>query len=97
MICALLLAVTIPTWIAVLGTIALILLACYTLAGIFGPSPDYRIESGNELPANVSTAEGSTSPHKGIQSSQLSRLPPVTSNEERRLPLQNSIPKEIEY
>lgn len=56
MICALLFAVTIPTWIAVFGTIALVLLASYTLAGIFGPSPDYRIESGDKIPANDSDA-----------------------------------------
>ncbi|HXS13042.1 MAG TPA: phospholipase D-like domain-containing protein [Acidobacteriaceae bacterium] len=56
MICALLLAVTVPTWVAVLGVIALVLIAAYMLAGIFGPSPDYKIESGNELAANGSDA-----------------------------------------
>ncbi len=53
-ICALLFAVTVPTWVAVFGLIALLLIAAYMLAGIFGPSPDYKIESGNELPANNS-------------------------------------------
>ena len=53
-ICALLFAVTVPTWVAVFGVIALVLIAAHMLAGIFGPSPDYKIESGNELPANNS-------------------------------------------
>ncbi len=54
MICALLFAVTVPTWVAVFGVIALVLLAAYMLAGIFGPSPNYDIASRNELPANAS-------------------------------------------
>jgi cardiolipin synthase len=55
-ICALLFAVTVPTWVAVLGVIALVLIAAYMLAGIFGPSPDYRIASSDQLPANGSNA-----------------------------------------
>jgi cardiolipin synthase len=44
----------VPTWIAVLGIIALILLAAYTLAGVFGPSPQYDITCRDQLPANDS-------------------------------------------
>lgn len=53
-ICALLLAVTVPTWVAVFGLIALLLIAAYMLAGIFGPSPNYDIVCRDELPANDS-------------------------------------------
>src|SRR6201996_768359 len=53
---ALLFAVTVPTWVAVLGVIALVLIAAYMLAGIFGPSPDYKISSRDQLPANDSDA-----------------------------------------
>ena len=56
MICTLLLVVTVPTWVAVFGVIALVLLAAYMLAGIFGPSPDYKIASRDQLPANDSDA-----------------------------------------
>jgi cardiolipin synthase len=55
-ICALLFAVTVPTWVAVLGVIALVLLAAYMLAGIFGPSPDYKLSSRDQLPGNGSDA-----------------------------------------
>jgi cardiolipin synthase len=49
-------AVAVPTGLAVLGTIALILLAAYTLAGIFGPMPRYQITCPADLPANDSPA-----------------------------------------
>jgi cardiolipin synthase len=49
-----LLAVTVPTWVAILGVIALALILAYMLAGIFGPSPNYQIASRDELPANDS-------------------------------------------
>ena len=53
---ALLLAVTVPTWVAVFGLIALVLIAAYMLAGIFGPSPNYDIVGRDQLPANHSDA-----------------------------------------
>ena len=53
-ICAPLFVVTVPTWVAVLGLIALILIAAYMLAGIFGPSPNYDIIGREQLPANHS-------------------------------------------
>ena len=56
MICALLFAVTVPTWAAVLGLISLLLIVAYMLAGIFGPSPNYEIAARNELPANDADA-----------------------------------------
>lgn len=54
MICTLLIAVTVPTWVAVFGLIALVLIAAYMLAGIFGPSPNYDIVGREELPAGDS-------------------------------------------
>ncbi|HEV2579130.1 MAG TPA: phospholipase D-like domain-containing protein [Acidobacteriaceae bacterium] len=54
MICALLMAVTVPTWVAAFGVIALILIAAYMLAGIFGPSPSYEIVGRDDLPTNDS-------------------------------------------
>jgi cardiolipin synthase len=53
--CALL-VVIVPTWAAILGIIALALIASYTLAGIFGPSPNYEITCRDQLPANNSDA-----------------------------------------
>ena len=55
-ICVLLFAVTVPTWVAVLGVVALVLIAAYMLAGIFGPSPNYDIVGRDQLPANDSDA-----------------------------------------
>jgi cardiolipin synthase len=51
-----LLVIIVPTWVAILGIIALALIASYTLAGIFGPSPDYDITCRDQLPANASDA-----------------------------------------
>ena len=51
-----LLVVIVPTWIAVLGIVALALIASYTLAGIFGPSPSYEIICRDQLPSNNSEA-----------------------------------------
>ncbi len=56
MICALLLAVTVPTWAAVFGFISVVLIAIYMLAGIFGPSPSYDIVGREDLPSNDSDA-----------------------------------------
>ena len=56
MLNALLFATTVPTWVAVLGFIALLLLASYTLAGIFGPSPNYQIACRDQIPANHTEA-----------------------------------------
>ena len=55
-ICALLIAVTVPTWVAVFGLISLLVLAAYMLAGIFGPSPNYDIVGRDQLPPNNSEA-----------------------------------------
>ncbi|HEY1986189.1 MAG TPA: phospholipase D-like domain-containing protein [Terracidiphilus sp.] len=49
-----LLAVSIPTSLAVLGAIALALMALYLLTGILGPMPDYRITGADEMPPNDS-------------------------------------------
>jgi cardiolipin synthase len=51
-----LLVIIVPTWIAVLGIIALLVLAAYTLAGVFGPSPQYEITCRDQLPGNDSDA-----------------------------------------
>jgi len=51
---ALLIAVTVPTWVAAFGLIALLLITAYMLAGIFGPSPNYDIVGRDQLPANPS-------------------------------------------
>lgn len=56
MICALLLSVTVPTWAAVFGFISLLVLTAYTLAGIFGPSPNYDLVGRDQLPSNDSDA-----------------------------------------
>ncbi|HTV08248.1 MAG TPA: phospholipase D-like domain-containing protein [Candidatus Aquilonibacter sp.] len=53
---AALLVVIVPTWIAVFGMIALALLASYTLAGIFGPAPNYEITCRDQLPGNDTDA-----------------------------------------
>ncbi len=56
MICALLIAVTVPTWAAVFGFISILLMVAYMLAGIFGPSPSYEITGRDDLPTNDSDA-----------------------------------------
>lgn len=50
------LSVTVSTGWYVLGIIALVLLAAYFLAGLFGPMPRYQIEGEHEIPANDSNA-----------------------------------------
>lgn len=52
----LLMAISVPTGLAVVGIIALILLAAYTLAGIFGPMPRYKITCPDDLAPNDSPA-----------------------------------------
>jgi len=49
-----LIAVTVPTWAAAFGFISLLLIVAYTLAGIFGPSPNYEIAARDQLPPNDS-------------------------------------------
>jgi cardiolipin synthase len=49
----LLAAIAVPTWVAVFGGLALLLILAYMLAGLFGPSPDYDILGRSELPANT--------------------------------------------
>jgi cardiolipin synthase A/B len=46
------LAVTLSMGWVVLGGVAIVLLASYFLAAIFGPMPKYQIRGQNELPAN---------------------------------------------
>lgn len=53
-VCAAFIVVTVPTGLAVIGGIAVAFAAAVLLAGIFGPSPEYRISSAGELPANDS-------------------------------------------
>ena len=53
---ALLTAVSVPTSLVVLGSIALALIAASLLAGIFGPTPSYHISAPDELPPNSSSA-----------------------------------------
>src|SRR5579862_4837075 len=48
------LAVSIPTGVAWLGAIALILVASSVLGGMLGPTPPYKIAKPEEVPANDS-------------------------------------------
>lgn len=50
----LLIAVSVPTGVAIFGGIALALLCASLLAGIFGPMPRYKISSPGALPPNNS-------------------------------------------
>jgi cardiolipin synthase len=47
-------ALTVPTGVAVLGIIALVLVASSILGGLIGPTPKYEITKGEEVPANDS-------------------------------------------
>ena len=49
-----LILISIPTSLFVMGVIALIFLAAFLLSGIFAPSPKYEIVNRGELPANDS-------------------------------------------
>lgn len=49
-------AVSVPTYFVVLGSIALALIAAFLLAGIFGPLPDYKLSAPAEIPPNHSSA-----------------------------------------
>lgn len=49
-------AVSVPTSLVVLGSIALALIAASVVAGIFGPTPGYEITSPAEIPPNNSSA-----------------------------------------
>ena len=51
---ALLIAVSVPTGVAIFGGIALALLCASLLAGIFGPMPRYKMSSPGALPPNNS-------------------------------------------
>jgi cardiolipin synthase len=48
------LAVSIPTGVAVLGVVALIFFASSVLGGILGPTPSYKMTNARELPRNDS-------------------------------------------
>jgi cardiolipin synthase len=52
----LLMAIFVPTGLAVVGLIAVLLLAAYTLAGVFGPMPRYEITCPDDLAPNDSSA-----------------------------------------
>ena len=52
---AILLLVSVPTGVFVLGILALIFLVLFLLSGIFGPMPKYEIADRNQLPANDSS------------------------------------------
>ena len=52
---AILLVVSVPTTVFVLGILALIFVALFLLSGIFGPMPRYEIADRNGLPANDSS------------------------------------------
>lgn len=47
-------AVSIPTWVAALGVVALLLVASSILGGLVGPTPTYKIADRNQLPPNDS-------------------------------------------
>ena len=51
---AMVVLITIPTGLFVVGVIAFIFLAAFLLSGIFGPTPKYEIVNRNQLPANDS-------------------------------------------
>ena len=46
--------VTAPTWVAVLGIVALVLVASSLLGGLIGPTPRYKLTDRSGLPANDS-------------------------------------------
>src|SRR5579875_2251347 len=46
--------VTLPTALVVVGAIALVLVSAVLLAGMFGPTPQYKISSAADLPPNDS-------------------------------------------
>ncbi len=48
----LLLAITIPTWVAVLASIALVFFVSSVLGGLLGPTPRYRMMNAQEMPPN---------------------------------------------
>lgn len=52
---AILLVISVPTGVFVLGILALVFLALFLLSGIFGPMPKYEIADRKRLPANDSS------------------------------------------
>lgn len=46
--------VSVPSWVAVLGIVALVLVASSFLGGLIGPTPKYELTSRNDLPTNDS-------------------------------------------
>jgi len=50
----LMLAVSMPTWVAVLASIALVFFVSSLLGGLLGPTPRYKLTNADELPANDS-------------------------------------------
>jgi cardiolipin synthase A/B len=51
---AIVIMVSIPTGLFVVGVIALVFLAAFLLSGIFGPTPKYEIANRDQLPSNDS-------------------------------------------
>src|SRR5579863_1810340 len=48
------LAIAIPTWVAVLASIALVFFVSSVLGGLLGPTPRYRLMNAEEMPPNDS-------------------------------------------
>lgn len=51
---AIVIMISIPTWLFVVGVIAFIFFAAFLLSGIFGPTPKYDIANRDQLPSNDS-------------------------------------------
>jgi cardiolipin synthase A/B len=51
---AIIIMISIPTGLFVMGVIAFIFLAAFVLSGIFGPTPKYEITNRDQLPSNDS-------------------------------------------
>lgn len=49
-----LMIVSVPAWVAVLGIVALVLVASSLLGGLIGPTPRYKLSDRNDLPPNDS-------------------------------------------
>jgi cardiolipin synthase A/B len=47
-------AVSVPGWVAVLGIVALVLVASSSIGGLIGPTPRYKLTDRSTLPANDS-------------------------------------------
>ena len=50
----LMLAIIVPTWVAVLALVALVFFASSLFGGLLGPMPRYRMMNADEMPPNDS-------------------------------------------